>query len=146
MASWSIGEIEKLRELMTRGLTFSKIADILGRTRNACIGRSHRLDEIKLVRPTKHVVVKLPPVKKVKLAKPKKPAKPKKLKIVAVAPQPQRKTERVYLLELEHNQCRYPVAEDNDGQHLFCGKVKEETGAYCTKHRDIAYVKSRYSA
>ena len=143
MASWSIGEIEKLRELMTRGLTFTKIADILGRTRNACIGRSHRLDEIKLVRPDKKVVVKLPPVKKAKVAKPKKPAKPKKLKVVAV-PKPEPK--HFYLLDLEHNQCRYPVAEDDDGQHLFCGEVKEELSSYCAKHRQIVYVKSRYSA
>ena len=131
MANWSLGEIEKLRALIIRGLPFSKIAEILGRTRNACIGRSHRLDDL----PKVEKPVKVKPPKKEKAAKPNKGNI-----IMFPKPKAQRrpKNKRLTILDLEFGQCRYPIAED-DGIHLFCGE--EAVGSYCQKHHALSYVK-----
>jgi hypothetical protein len=137
MASWSVGEIEKLRALIMRGLPFSKIADILGRTRNACIGRSHRIDD-------------LPKVEKVK--KPPPPPKEKKVRAlkkkrergnIIMFPEPKsQKPKRLTILDLSVGQCRYPIDESKDGIHYFCGQ--NAVGSYCEKHHKIAYVRSRF--
>ena len=43
--SWTDQKVEKLKELWTKGHTASQIAEILGdTTRNAVIGKAHRLD------------------------------------------------------------------------------------------------------
>ena len=43
--SWNDEKVEKLKELWTKGHTASQIAQILGdTTRNAVIGKAHRLD------------------------------------------------------------------------------------------------------
>ena len=40
---WTHLEDEILLELVSDGMRFRKIAERIGRTRNACIGRMHRL-------------------------------------------------------------------------------------------------------
>ena len=43
--SWTPEKVEKLKNLWTKGNTASQIAEILGdTTRNAVIGKAHRLD------------------------------------------------------------------------------------------------------
>ena len=137
MASWSLGEIEKLRALILRGLPFSKIADILGRTRNACIGRSHRIDDL----PKVEKVKKPPPPPKEKKVKPLKKKRERGNIIMFPAPKAQ-KQKRLTILDLSAGQCRYPIDESRDGIHYFCGQ--DAVGSYCEKHHKIAYVRSRY--
>ena len=145
MASWSLGEIEKLRALILRGLPFSKIADILGRTRNACIGRSHRIDDLQKVEKVKKLPPPPPPPKEKKVREKRKPRCGKTTEKI------DRKSADVILfkkpkcltiLDLSVGQCRYPIDESKDGIHYFCGQ--NAVGSYCEKHHKIAYVRSRY--
>jgi hypothetical protein len=140
MASWSVGEIEKLRALILRGLPFSKIADILGRTRNACIGRSHRIDDLPKVEKVKKLPPPPPPPKEKKV----KPLKKKRERgNIIMFPLPKsQKPKRLTILDLSAGQCRYPIDESRDGIHYFCGQ--NAVGSYCEKHHKIAYVRSRY--
>ncbi len=48
--------------------------------------------------------------------------------------------EPVALLDLQHHHCRWPV--DVDGMTMFCGADKH-TGAYCEGHARIAYITPR---
>lgn len=50
----------------------------------------------------------------------------------------------VTLLELALDACRWPVGEDEDEQHLFCGEAVAREGAvYCAVHASLAYVPVR---
>ncbi len=44
------------------------------------------------------------------------------------------------LLEIEADDCRFPVGDTKDPDFGFCGK-KVKKGAYCAEHREIAYRK-----
>ncbi len=90
--SWTDERIERLRELWTKGMTASQIAEDLGGvSRNAVIGKAHRLDLQS--RPS--------PVKANDAAPAPKPAEPRKIALpksrptpvpVAAAPPPPRPT------------------------------------------------------
>jgi GcrA cell cycle regulator len=54
--------------------------------------------------------------------------------------QPLAESRPVTLLELENNQCHWPLDCDADGHRLFCG-AKKFVGPYCLNH----YAKSLYS-
>lgn len=44
------------------------------------------------------------------------------------------------LLELSNRECRWPVAEDRQRRHLFCGARTSEGCAYCELHRQMSVV------
>jgi len=47
------------------------------------------------------------------------------------------------LIDLEHNQCRFPTSRFND-QHYFCGAVTRDSKTnYCSEHHGIVFVKKR---
>jgi hypothetical protein len=49
---------------------------------------------------------------------------------------------RPRLLDLEANECRWPVERDATviGSYIFCGKYTENGCAYCTPHARLVYV------
>lgn len=46
---------------------------------------------------------------------------------------------RLTLTQLGARQCRWPVEESPNGQHLFCGRGRSGEGPYCPAHARIAY-------
>lgn len=42
------------------------------------------------------------------------------------------------LMQLEPRDCRWPIAADAEGRHLFCGGTKV-IGLYCNDHHRLAY-------
>lgn len=40
----------------------------------------------------------------------------------------------IELIELEWNQCRWPIGETASGKHLFCGEWAIGNGPYCEHH------------
>lgn len=53
-----------------------------------------------------------------------------------------RDTTRLRLLDLEANECRWPVERDKTiiGSYIFCGKSTAQGCYYCTEHAKIVYV------
>ena len=44
------------------------------------------------------------------------------------------------LVDLGRNECRWPVGEGEDGQHLFCADPRAKAGKpYCAHHLALAY-------
>lgn len=43
------------------------------------------------------------------------------------------------ITELEWNECRYAVREDDEGRHLFCAAVTDGHTPYCQTHQAIAW-------
>jgi GcrA cell cycle regulator len=133
---WTSEQDNQLRELHTTGMPFSEIGDIMGVTRNAAIGRAHRLY--------------LPP-KRDKSA-PRKPRnrspnRPKaepwvSKRHIAMLLQPAPVSADTApigaksLLDLALGECRWPFG---DGPYTFCG-CRTFTGLpYCVGHMRIAH-------
>lgn len=137
--SWNDERIETLRKLWERGLSASQIAEELGGvTRNAVIGKAHRLG-LK-ARPSP---VKNEPVKKAAAAeKPSVPAAatpaPAPRKARTAAPTVQ-KPQRVTLLDLTDRICKWPFGHPDEDDFHFCGKPVNPGTPYCLEHCAEAY-------
>src|SRR5262245_33673791 len=121
MALWSPWEIDQLKVLMTKGFSFSKIGLVVGKSRNACIGKAHRLNlyghkgTIRMIRS--------PPI----IPRPK-PAPPS----LSLKPQ---------ICDLTDVNCRWPIGDPiyDSANFYFCGKQATEGLPYCQFHSKIAY-------
>lgn len=46
------------------------------------------------------------------------------------------------LTDLQSGQCKYPVSQDEHGDHLFCAEAVRDIGcSYCAAHAALCYVK-----
>lgn len=168
--SWTDERVELLKKLWTDGLSASQIASSLGEvTRNAVIGKIHRLGLSGRVRPAgaapvvaaAPAMVAAPAVrrapKQVAQSAPR-PARPAvaavgntALKIeptymVEVEPEPEARVdnvvvmnERVTIMMLTEQSCRWPIGDPGSEGFSFCGKRSETGIPYCTHHARIAY-------
>jgi GcrA cell cycle regulator len=142
---WTNDKIAQLKHLFDQGVSVSNIASQLALTRNAVLGKIHRLGLSKkrdkqrlkggragkLVRDRKRAQAQLT----FGPSNPLPPPHPADLDI----PHSQRRQ----LLELNWNECRYPIG-DPGVDLFFCGAPKSETDrSYCTHHRAIVWVKPR---
>ena len=121
--AWTDDKINKLQKLWGKGLTASQIAEKLGDgiTRNAVIGKAHRL---KL--PSRPSPVKAEPAKKAA------EAAPEKKEIAAEV----RKTS---LMELTETTCKWPIGHPGDADFYFCGKASRPGVPYCPEHCLMAF-------
>lgn len=119
--AWTDEKVAALQKYWDAGLTASQIAAELGDdvTRNAVIGKAHRLG-LKS-RPS--------PVKKA----------PQKTKKAAAAPAKKAKKTRITLLDLTERMCKWPIGHPNDEDFHFCGKPSVPAMPYCQAHCDEAY-------
>lgn len=135
--SWTDEQIIRLRELWDEGKSTGEIGKILGVSKNAVVGKAHRL-----VLPARPSPIKRSaeeeqgeevnergrkPVKKAAPAKPKSPKKDKNKKGVT-------------LMELTSHSCRWPVGDPKDEDFHFCGEEAELGKTYCAKHIAEAFV------
>lgn len=119
--AWTEDRIEKLKKLWDDGLSASQIAKELGEgvTRNAVIGKAHRLGLKSRPSP-----VKTDTEKKKAAPKPAARASDKKL---------------VTLLDLNDRMCKWPIGHPGDADFHFCGKPSEPGMPYCARHCAEAY-------
>lgn len=119
--AWTDERIAKLRKLWDDGLTASQIAKELaeGVTRNAVIGKAHRLGLKSRPSPVKTdgSKAKRTPKKKAKTLE---------------------KTQ-VSLLDLTERMCKWPHGHPGDDDFHFCGKPSEAGMPYCIAHCQEAY-------
>ena len=132
--SWNQEREEKLKELWKKGHTASQIAEILGgTTRNAVIGKAHRLKlaaraaskgsknikkqasvsgEVK----NEKFISRKAKFKSLLLDKDFEPEKPKTLE------------------QLEDKNCRWPIGHPDEKDFYFCGRTPVEGFSYCKLH------------
>lgn len=118
--TWTDERIELLKSLWGAGKTAAEIAKELGDnlTRNAVIGKAHRLGLSGRVSPIQKKVDKpLPP-------------EPKQIKA---------KNGGISLLELTEKTCRYPYGDPKKEGFHFCGGSALAGLPYCGEHAEIAY-------
>ena len=136
--SWTPEKVEKLKELWGKGSTASEIAQILGGvTRNAVIGKAHRLNlsgkiqtkkgsslgvnnnnnENKISRKN----LRRGKFKSLIIDKDFEPENPKQLE------------------ELDETSCKWPIGHPNEDSFYFCGRTSLKDFSYCKLHLLYAY-------
>lgn len=136
---WTEARVDDLKRLHAEGLSASQIAaELGGLTRNAVIGKRHRLGIPAVNKQTDPLTAHRIVVKRLRKTadKPreKKPA-PEWADVTpiddALIPIEQRRT----LLELNDNTCRWPVGTPGDPDFFFCGALPDGDCPYCPAHR-----------
>lgn len=142
---WNEANVETLRKLCAEGLAFSRIAERLGTTRSAVIGKASRMrigkspavpSRQKPVTKFGKQILTPPHVRKLRDFEAKMKAAPKqepKQQVVEGAPAPL----MLDLLDLTEASCRWPVS--SEPPHKFCGHEKVSGSSYCSFHSALAY-------
>ena len=145
--TWTQDRVEQLRTFLSAGLSCSQIANRIGVTRNAVIGKIHRLG-LGPGRPVARPARVRPPrdrpprsaqrrLLRLVFAQPPcvadVPAKPAAEPIAVASVQP------CSLLELARNQCRWPINDPADADFAFCGNDAVAGLSYCAGHARLAY-------
>jgi GcrA cell cycle regulator len=157
--TWSDERVEQLKKLWESGLSASQIAAELGNvTRNAVIGKVHRLGLSGRVKSTAQAQPRAKPTRSpshplrngggmtrgnTALAidfKPRSQAAPEAKPL----PRPQEEvvvalSERVTIMDLREHMCRWPLGDPGREDFRFCGNRTGQTGPYCVHHAAIAY-------
>lgn len=145
MSDWTDERIEQLKSLQKAGHSASAIASIMGGiTRNAVIGKIHRLGLDPMAKPrasSKPRAIKMPvrkaapvPVKP-KASKPVEAVRPPSVDTIA-RPKPFLKR----IMDADWNgrhECRWPVDGDKEHTRFCCHPVSGES-SYCEYHRRAA--------
>ncbi|MEP6342073.1 MAG: GcrA family cell cycle regulator [Maricaulaceae bacterium] len=160
--AWTEDRVEILTKLWAEGLSASQIAKQLGGvTRNAVIGKVHRLGlsgRAKPSRPaTRRAAAKpsTPRTRTVKprasaSAKPKTPSIPKIRSATESVPMPTPinakplpNGEFATILTIRDHMCKWPIGDPGDNDFRFCGRRIKEGEPYCEGHCQVAYQPSR---
>jgi GcrA cell cycle regulator len=130
-----------LKKLQADGLSCSQIAGELGGvTRNAVIGKLHRLG-----------LAGAGPQRPARVRAPRAPRQPRQLKartrVAALFCEPVPEVieadipiaQRCTLLELNGENCHWPIGDPASPEFFFCGGKAPEGSPYCGWHARIAY-------
>ena len=133
-SSWDLERTTRLQSLYCDGVSFRDIAAEIGVTRNAVIGKIHRMK----LEPRDTITIK----KKVPVIKARR-HRPPKVTIVKkpLLPEPDPSVDyRCEILELTDTRCRFPLWRHDASPYsdrFYCGAPGAELSAgqpYCRKH------------
>jgi len=110
---WTEAKVAELISLWNEGLPTSEIGRKLGTTKNAVVGKAHRMGLNKRQSPIR-----------------KKAPKPEEPKIIR-------------LRELRAGMCAWPFGEPGKPEFQFCGKPSIPSKPYCLEHCSMAYVSGK---
>ncbi|MFZ5719266.1 MAG: GcrA family cell cycle regulator [Pseudomonadota bacterium] len=143
---WTDERVELLKKLWQDGLSASQIAKQLGGvTRNAVIGKVHRLGLSGRAAPSKpqRTVFKAPRPARPAAAAPSAPRRIAEPASAHAPPTPVRHVDEkpgtATVLTLGAHMCKWPIGDPASDSFTFCGRRSEETGPYCHEHAQVAY-------
>jgi GcrA cell cycle regulator len=149
VATWTTERIEQLRNCVVTGLTCSQIAAEIGVTRNAVIGKIHRLG-LSPVRPPGGSPHGCAP-------RARKSPRRRLLHLIGQAPSivaagdvnlgidvgaelaPIESAQPCSLLDIDHGKCHWPLGDPHDSGFAFCGNDAVTGFSYCVGHARMAY-------
>ncbi|MFQ3666697.1 MAG: GcrA family cell cycle regulator [Sphingomonadaceae bacterium] len=159
--AWTEERIALLTKYWQEGHSASQIAEALGEglTRNAVIGKAHRLGLAARPSPLKGADGKEESAPRArKRAAPAEPAEAPEAEPAPAAPEPVAealapsapaaparrragapKTTRVTLLDLNDRICKWPIGHPDEPDFHFCGKPVAPGFPYCGEHCLLAY-------
>jgi GcrA cell cycle regulator len=161
--TWSTERVERLRSFVTAGLTCSQIAAEIGVTRNAVIGKVHRLGlSTSGGRPGRRPSNFASRVRNGLSDRPSEPREPRSrlarllraatagqtvvpfpspsaLGSEGIDPPTVENVLRCSLLELAGGGCRWPLSDPGKDDFGFCGHAAISGLSYCAGHARLAY-------
>ncbi len=138
---WDENNVTKLRELWDQGLPTAQIGKLLGFTKNAVVGKAHRIGLERRPSPIRRTAVK--PDRK----KARSPVMPKlnfEKKEELVSEQKENSVFQPVVKNLLNTNvkrgCEWPQGHPDEIDFHFCGKDRFEDKPYCLDHCAVAYV------
>ncbi len=138
---WDDSNVTKLRELWDQGLPTAQIGKLLGFTKNAVVGKAHRIGLERRPSPIRRTAVK--PDRK----KARSPVMPRLNFEVKQGETKQNNEESSFqpvvknLFNLSTKRgCEWPQGHPDESDFHFCGKDRFEDKPYCLDHCAVAYV------
>jgi len=137
--SWTEEKVAKLKELWGKGNTASQIAEIIGGiTRNAVIGKAHRLNLSAKIKtrnaPTNQNNVK----SNVRENNLKKKGRRNKFRSLIIENDFEPENPK-QLEELDESVCKWPIGHPNESSFYFCGRKSLKDFSYCKLHLLYAF-------
>jgi len=139
--AWSKETTEKLKKLWSEGHTASQISKILGGgiSRNAVIGKSHRLN---LQGRAHSRMISSPKINNEtfenRQTNEKKIRRPRGLRAIVIEKDFEPENP-IPLEKLTDKVCRWPVGHPDEVDFYFCGRSSMESRVYCKLHVMHAY-------
>ena len=138
---WDDNNVAKLRELWDQGLPTAQIGKLLGFTKNAVVGKAHRIGLERRPSPIRRTAVK--PDRK----KARSPVMPK-LNFESKQDTLTENKEYSGFQPVVKNMfnssikrgCEWPQGHPDESDFNFCGKDRFEDKPYCLEHCAVAYV------
>jgi GcrA cell cycle regulator len=132
--SWTDERVALLKKLWGEGKSAAEIAKMLGGglTRNAVIGKAHRLKLSNRISPIQQNNKKA-------VAPAAKAAEEKKTPPAIIAKTVKKSTGGVKMVNLKERQCRWPHGDPKDADFHLCGDEIVPGLPYCTDHAKMAY-------
>jgi len=153
--AWTEDRVEILTKLWAEGLSASQIAKQLGGvTRNAVIGKVHRLGlsgrakpsrpkkvaNVRSTTPRKRAAARKPRAPR-SLSKPVAPAAPPPPPPIEAKPLPN--GEYATIMTIRDHMCKWPIGDPMESDFRFCGRKNKQGEPYCEAHCNVAYQPSR---
>ncbi|MBI04208.1 MAG: hypothetical protein CMI96_00140 [Pelagibacteraceae bacterium] len=139
---WNDDNVARLRELWEQGLPTAQIGKLLGFTKNAVVGKAHRIGLERRPSPIRRTAVK--PDRK----KARSPVMPKlnfenlteeKISSINESKTPKPFVKNIFTLSPKRC-CEWPKGHPDEIDFHFCGKERFEDKPYCLEHCAVAYV------
>src|SRR5262245_50679791 len=150
--TWTSERVQMLHSYVLAGLSCAQIAAEIGVTRNAVIGKIHRLGLTTGGRPGRPPAALAPRLRAASLRPSSPPRQSRITRIMraiaassnvvpfpAAEPPPVESVHRCSLMELAGSHCRWPLSDPGKSDFGFCGNDAIPGISYCAGHARIAY-------